>query len=325
LKISTEIKTGLIAIAAIAMFIWGYNFLKGNNLLSKQRVFYAVYNKVEGLNQSNPVLINGVKVGSIQEIDFTPDMSGSVLVKMQLTNMDFAIPKNTNAQIISADLLGSKAINLMLGNDSTGLAMDGDTLPSSVKATLTDEVNRTVEPIKVRALSLFAQLDSVISNVNGVLNEKTRDNLTASIESVKNTIQNLESTSAGIDTFVVSESDRLKLIFANIQSISNNLKENNDEISNIIKNISTLSDTLVKAQVTETIAETNRVLGQTADIMKKINEGQGSLGLLLNNDSLYNNLTKASTDLDSLFADMKKNPNRYVHFSVFGKKNKPSE
>lgn len=323
-KYSTEIKTGLIAIVAIALFIWGYNYLKGNNLLSNQRDFYAVYNKIEGLNNSNPVLINGVKVGIVQEIYFHPDQSGRVVVHMLLDNTDFNIPQNTVAMIMSADIMGSKAIDLVLG-DTTVYAQSGDTLQSLIKASFTDEINKTVEPIKARTISLLQEIDSVLIMVRGVFNQETQDNLTQSIENLRKTITNLESTTAEIDTLVGSETNRISAILANIQSISKNIKDNNENITNILSNLSAVSDSIKRSEITSTIANANRVMAETADIMEKINKGEGSMGMLINNDSLYNNLNAATEELDRLFEDMRKNPGEYVHFSIFGRKHRTDE
>lgn len=309
----------MIAVVAIVIFIWGYNYLKGNNLLNDQRDFFAVYEKVEGLNTSNPVMINGVKVGIVQEIYFHPDYSGKVVVHMMLDDTDFSIPKNTVAMITSADLLGSKAIDLVLG-DTTVLAESGDTLPSLLKASFTDEINKTVEPIKARTLSLLQEIDSVLVLIRGVFNQETQDNLTQSIEGLRNTIISLESTTADIDTLVSTETVKISKILANIQSISQNIKDNDENITAILSNLSAVSDTLKRAEIASTIANANKVIAETAIIMEKINKGEGTMGMLVNNDSLYNSLNAATEELDRLFEDMRKNPQEYVHFSIFGRK-----
>lgn len=320
-KYSTEIKTGLIAIVAIALFIWGYNYLKGNNILSKQREFYAVYEKIEGLNTSNPVMINGVKVGTVQDIYFHPDNSGRVVVHMILENTEFHIPTNTVAMITSADLLGSKSIDLVLG-DTTTLAASGDTLDAVIKASFTDEINKTVEPIKARTISLLQEIDSVLVMIRGVFNQETQDNLTQSIENLRKTIVNLESTTADIDTLVSTETTRISQILANIQSISKNLKDNDENITNILNNLSAVSDTLKRAEIASTIANANKVIAETSVIMEKINKGEGTMGMLVNNDSLYHSLNEATQELDRLFEDMRENPGEYVHFSIFGRKHR---
>ncbi len=322
MKYSTEIKTGIIVVVAIGLFIWGYNFLKGSNVLDNQREFYAVYDKVEGLVQSNSVVINGVKVGIIQDIYFHPNNSGKVVVKMVLSDTDFKIPRNTVALITSADLLGTKAMELALGDTIGVYAENGDTLSGQVKASFTDEVNKTVEPIKARAITMLTEIDSILLIIKGVFNEQTQNDITESIENLKKTIVNIESTTADIDTLVTTETSRIRQILDNVNSISRNIKDNNKNITTILNNMASVSDTLARAEIASTISRANKAIAETSDILEKINKGEGSMGMLVNNDSLYNNLNNAAYDLDKLFQDMRKNPGNYVHFSIFGRKNR---
>lgn len=319
MKYSKEIKIGAVIVITIALSFWGFNYLKGFNIFGKQRYFYAVYPQVEGLTISSPVLINGFKIGFVQTMYFHPDNSGNVVVKMQLTNTDFSVPVQSTARIISSDLLGSKAIELLM-NDTLVYAESGDTLLPDIKATLTDELNKTVEPLKARAISIFAQLDSVMGDVRGIVNKENRDNLSKSVASLKSTLANLESATGGLDTLVSEEKGKLAKMFTNLESITNNIKNNNDKIQNILTNFSNLSDTLAKSEFKSAIANADKALTEAADIFEKINKGEGSIGMLINNDSLYNNLNNASQNLDKLFLDIKEHPGRYVSFSVFGKK-----
>ncbi len=324
MKYSKEIKIGAVIIITIAFSFWGFNFLKGFNVFSNQRHFYAIYPKVEGLTVSSPVLINGYKIGFVQTMYFHPDNSGNVIVKMQLTNTDFNVPIQSTARIISADLLGSKAIELVM-NDTNVYAQSGDTLLHDIKATLTDELNKTVEPLKARAISIFAQLDSVMGDVRHIVNKENRDNLSKSVASLKSTLANLESATGGLDTLVSEEKGKLAKIFTNLESITGNIKNNNDKIQNILTNFSALSDTLAKSNFKSAIESADKALTEAADIFNKINSGEGSLGMLVNNDSLYNNLNNASSNLDKLFLDIKEHPGRYVTITVFGSKEKDAK
>ena len=229
MKYSKEIKIGAVIVLTIAFSFWGFNFLKGFSIFGTQRHFYAVYPKVEGLTISSPVLINGYKIGFVQTMYFHPDNSGNVIVKMQLTNTDFKVPVQSTARIISADLLGSKAIELVM-KDTLVYAESGDTLLPDIKATLTDELNKTVEPLKARAISIFAQLDSVMGDIRHIVNKENRDNLSKSVASLKSTLANLESATGGLDTLVSEEKGKLAKIFDNLESISGNIKNNNDKI-----------------------------------------------------------------------------------------------
>ncbi|MGE0638337.1 MAG: MCE family protein, partial [Bacteroidia bacterium] len=224
-------------------------------------------------------------------------------------------------RIISADLLGSKAIELVM-KDTLVYAESGDTLLPDIKATLTDELNKTVEPLKARAISIFAQLDSVMGDIRHIVNKENRDNLSKSVASLKSTLANLESATGGLDTLVTEEKDKLAKIFDNLESITGNIKNNNDKIQNILTNFSALSDTLAKSNFKSAIQSADKALTEAADIFNKINNGEGSIGMLVNNDSLYNNLNNASKNLDNLFIDIKEHPGRYVTISVFGSKEK---
>ena len=320
LKLTREIKIGITFIVTIAAFYWGVNFLKGKDIFTNVRKIYAVYPKVNGLMRSNPVTINGLNVGKISNISFSNDTSRFLVVEMSISH-DIPIPKNSIARIYSSDLLGSKAIEILLGN-SAEYIKKGDTLHSESKASLEDEVNRQVLPLKMKAESLMGSFDTLISILNEVMNERTRDNLIKSFESIRNTIKHLEVTTSSIDTIVNNQKGRMSEIIINIESITHNIKDNNQQITSAIRNVSSLTDTLAATNLSKTINTTQRALQNFEQITDKINKGKGSLGLLINNDSLYRQLEGSSRNLNLLLGDMKAHPSKYVHFSVFGKKEK---
>lgn len=315
MKISRELIVGIIFIVTVGLFFWGFNFLKGTDIFKKQREFYVEYDAVNGLTKANPVVINGLKVGQVKDLYFAPDNSGGIIVILVLNN-DFPIPKNSIARIYSSDLMGSKAIDLRLGNSKI-LAQSGDTLGAKVEASLKEEVNAQVQPLKKKAEDLMGSIDSVVTVIQAVFNENARKNLENSFESIKNTLLSLQNTTYNIDTLVISEKNRLSSIINNIDDITTNLKANNDNISNILANFSTLSDTLAKAEIPKTFINANRSIEKFSQILEKINSGEGSLGLLLHNDSLYIDLQKSASDLNKLLEDIRLNPKKYVRFSVF--------
>ena len=321
MKISREIKIAIVFIAGLALLYWGINFLKGKDLFRKERTFYAVYDKVTGLVKANPVLVNGFRVGQVEDMYFHPNNSGKIIVVLTITNNDLVIPSNTVARLFSSDLLGSKAVELQLGN-ATAEAKEGDTLTTLIEGSLTEEV---IQPIKVKFEKVMVSLDSVLLIINEVFNEKTRDNLEQSFESIRLTINNLEHTTYNIDTLVSAQKHNLSDIIANVQSISDNIKNNNDKITNIITNFSAISDTVAKSNIASTINNADKSLKEFSEIVAKINRGEGSLGMLVNNDSLYNNLEKSSKELNELIEDIKLNPKRYLNFSVFGGSKKKNE
>ncbi len=316
MKIKREVKVGALVVFTLAFLYWGMNFLKGRNFFNSSRVFYAVYDQVNGLVESNEVIINGYKVGSVSKIKFI-DSKGRMCVEILVEN-NILIPKNSIAKIFSSNLMGSKAIELVLG-DSKVQAESGDTLTSKMALSVSEEVSVQMLPLKRKAEDLMLSIDSVLAVIQFVFNEDTRENLKKSFESIKNTIQNLESTTFNLDTLVSTQRVRLGNIFANVESITGNFKNNNAKLTNIINNFSTLSDTLSKAKIATTINNANKALKDVSEITEKINSGKGSMGLLLNNDSLYKNIESSSKELTLLIEDMRLNPNRYVSFSVFGK------
>lgn len=318
MKIRREIRIGFVVLAGLALLFWGINFLKGRNLLANDRSFFAIYEEVNGLEVASPVVLNGLKIGQVEEISFLPDdPEAKLLVKILIKN-DIEIPVNSFAHIFSSDIVGSKAIEVRRG-DSTQLLMPGDTFLTSIAFSLQEEVSVQMLPLKLKAEALIQSFDSVLAVIQYVFNDATRDNLAKSFESVKLTIQNLESTSYNIDTLVAGQRNRLALIVDNVTSISTNIRENNDKLNNVITNFSEVSDTLAALDFAKTIYLTNASLSELNDAVTKVNTGQGTLGMLVNNDSLYINIERSANELELLLEDMRINPQRYIHFSVFGR------
>ncbi len=325
MKISKEVKVGIITSIAIACFIYGFNFLKGRDIFSSQRKFYAVYTNIDGLVKANPMLINGFKVGIVGQIILANDTSGSIIVTLLMDN-EVNIPKNSIAKVVSSDILGSKAIQLILGSGNI-YAQNGDTLFSAQEDDLKTAVNKTIAPLQEKAVGLIASIDSVMVVVQEVFNESARQNLAKSFESIKLAITSLEITSYRLDTMVLTEKTKISSILSKVNTLATSLANNSDKLGNIINNFSNISDSIAKSNLTSAINNANMALGQASSIMTKINSGQGTMGMLINNDSLYRKLDKSSEDLDKLLKDLRINPERYVHISVFGRKdrNKPKD
>ncbi|MCK4360221.1 MAG: MCE family protein [Bacteroidales bacterium] len=315
MKLSREFIVGIVFVVAIALFIWGYNYLKGWDVFTKQKSFFGIYNQINGLMKANPVSINGLNVGQVKNLYFEDNHSGRIVVEIVVTS-DFPIPVNSIAKIYSSDIMGSKAIEIVLGN-STVIAVAGDTLLTSIEAGLKEEVNRQVQPIKKKAEDLLATIDSAVTVISEIFNENARRNLAQSFESIKNTLEAIQNASYEIDTLVTVERNRLADILTNIESITKNLDKNKDNINNIISNFSAISDTLAKAEIPKTFNNANIALKNIAEIADKINKGEGTIGLLIHNDSLYYQLEKSAADLNKLLEDIRKNPKKYVRFSLF--------
>jgi phospholipid/cholesterol/gamma-HCH transport system substrate-binding protein len=315
LKISREFKIGIFFILAAAAFIWGFSFLKGKQLFSNERTFYAVYPTVSGLVKSDPVYINGLKVGQVHKLYFEPSLKGEIIVEIKVST-EFPIPYNTISRIFSTDLMGSRAVDLVIGN-SPVLLQNGDTLGVDIENSLKEEVNQQIAPLKMKAENLIASIDTMVISIQEVFNNEIRSELLASIQSVRSTFQNLESTSHAIDTLVHSQSTHIAGILYNLDMITRNIYQNEEKINDIFNNISMLSDSLAHSQIPETFANLNKVVGDLALIIDKLNNGEGTLGQLLADDKLYKELEKSAFELNQLLEDFRVNPKRYVRFSVF--------
>ncbi|HEX5001598.1 MAG TPA: MlaD family protein [Bacteroidia bacterium] len=314
MKFTKEVKVGLLVTVALGGLFWGANYLKGIDIFSGTNRFYAIYSKVDGLVPSSDVLLSGVKVGQVEKIKFVNDRSGRIMVALRVSDK-IVIGKNSTARIFSSDLLGGRAVELLIDSVSAP-ATDGDTLITEIGSTLTDQM----EPLKSKAENLLLSIDSLATTMRKVFDPENKGSVGGGFESLNRTLANVERLSASLDNMITPSDGKLRIMIANMESISSTLKTHNQELSNVIENFSRISDTLAKANIANTINNADRTLAQSAELLEKINRGEGSLGLLANNDSLYNALTGSVVSLDSLLTDMKRNPKRYVHFSMFGKK-----
>lgn len=305
----------IMFIAALFLFIWGFNFLKGRDIFNKEDLYFVKYSAVNGLIKNNPVILNGLRVGQVRDIYFHPDKSGSLIVQLSITT-DFPIPNNSVARIFSSDLMGAKAVDLILGDSKVNI-QPNDTLFSSIEASLMDEVNAQVLPLKNKAEGLISSVDSLVVIMQTLLNENAQGNIIASLQSVAATIKSLERTTATVETIVNTEQVRINSILYNIELITRNLEQNNGQISKILANAASFSDTLVKADIGSTIRTANTSLQELNFTLSSINNGQGSIGKIMTNDTLYYQLEKSAEELNKLLEDVRLNPKRYVKFSLF--------
>lgn len=319
IKIKKEAKITLIFFITLLLFIWGINYLKGNDLFQSRRRFYAIYDNINGLMTANPVQINGYKVGMVTRIDFLNDNSGRIIVEYTI-NEPISIPKNSVAQIINSDMLGSKAVLFILGTGPK--ASDKDTLIGEVQMGMTEQISKEIAPIKLKAEHILSSLDTILLSVKGVFNTQNQQNLAASFNNIQETLAHLNSTMGSVDFIVSGNKDKISNFISSVDEITNNIKNNNSKITAIISNFASISDTLAKANFAQTIKSSEKAISDLQIMLDKVNKGEGSLGQLANNDTLYKNLQNSSESLNVLFKDMKENPRRYVHFSVFGKKEK---
>ena len=309
MKLNKEIKIGLIAIAIISLFIWGYSFLKGKNLLSTNDVYYAVYNNIDGLEEASPVLVSGFQIGIVESIKIHETYRDKIVVKFAVEE-NIKLPKNTEAIIYPATLIAGKAIKLNF-SDSKEFYSNKDTIIGVLEQSIITSLSDELIPVKTKIENLVLSMDSVLA----IFDNKTKDNLKVSLE-------NLSKITNNLNKMLDSESSKLAIILKNAESISTNLKNNNEQITNILENFSNISDSIEQADIKTTILNANKTLAEFSEISSKINNGEGTIGMLINNDSLYNNLNSLAADLDSLVIDFNENPKRYIHFSLFGNKEK---
>jgi phospholipid/cholesterol/gamma-HCH transport system substrate-binding protein len=314
MKIKNETKVGVLAAVAIALLIIGYNFLKGNSIFSNETILYARYSQVDGLTVSKPVLINGYQIGRVAALELQPDATIKATLKI---NGKYEIPKNTVARLEGTDLLGSKAIVLTLGNDKN-FAEDGDFLETNVEKGLME----TFQPVQKKAELIITKMDSILTSVNTILNPNLQKNIDKSFTSIAGTLGSLEATSRKVDALVGSESSKLSAILSNVEAITANFKSNGAKIDAVMNNLNTVTDKVAALNFEQTVNNANKAMADLQTMLNDVKSGKGTLGALLNDRQMYDNLNNASKNLDALMIDLKANPKRYVHFSVFGGGNK---
>ena len=305
MKISYEIKTAVLVLLGILMFIIGFSYLKGNHVFISDRTFYAIYDDVEGISKGTPVTISGFNVGSIQNIEFFND-SEKLLVKFRVENkINFS--KNSIAQIYETGLIGGKALAVIT---KPGIvAKSGDTLSSAIAPGLTELVNDKLSPLQEKIESTFVSADSLLIAINNILDNQTQSNIKNTFEDLSETVENVK--------FSTSKFENL-------------LEENEKKISNIINRIDITSSNLSNfsnsfADLEKTIENFSKTSDNLNLILSEISSGNGTFNKLIFDDSIVNSLNSASENINLLLEDLRLNPKRYVHFSLFGKKNKPYE
>jgi phospholipid/cholesterol/gamma-HCH transport system substrate-binding protein len=305
MTISREIKAGFIALVALLSFIWGFQFLKGRNVLHETRVFYAVYKNVDGLTVGRPVTLNGFQIGTVSDISFLPDMSGGLVVKLEIDN-SFPFSSNSLLKIYGADLMGAKSLSIEVV-DGTEVAESGDTLKGAIEPAITTVLNDEVQPLKKKVEHLLVSLDSTSSNINRLTSAQNGKNIEEAIANLNKTLASFSKISKQVE----KNNQQIDSIFSNVNYISQNLRQ--------------ITDSLNDVEIKKTVQNFNSLLVNLDSTMEKLNNGDGSMAKLLNDPSFYNNLNSSAKELSELLLDLKLNPKRYVHISVFEKKNQEYE
>ena len=313
-RISKEFKSGFIFLLAIIFLVYGLKYLKGLNVFQTNKPYYAIYDDIDGLQIGSSIRLNGFNVGMVNNIILNSD--NNLVVTLNIDGLD-NIPENSICKIVNQDLMGTKGVSLILGQ-SNSFASSGDTLLGRVENSLQDEVNAQILPLKNKAEGLIGSVDSLLTIVTAVLNKNTRNSLSNSIKSLDETFAILSKTMVKIDSMVYDNDARVSKVLSNLESITTNLNDSSSGIKPILYNLSSISDTLSNANFGSLVNNINK-------ISNNINSGSGSLTKLMNDEKLYNNLEKSTSELAELIEDIKNNPKRYVNFSILGGTNKSFE
>jgi phospholipid/cholesterol/gamma-HCH transport system substrate-binding protein len=307
LKISREIKTGIIVLGGILLFILGFSYLKSSSLFENSKTFYAVYKHVGGLQPGTQVSINGFAVGKVNEIRFKDQNSGTLLVTFSVDN-EFQFSKNSKAELYDTGIIGGKGIQIRPVFDGAPMAKSGDTLVTETKPGLTDLVQQKLAPLQLKVESAFSNADSLLISVNEILDDKAKRDLRESISGLNALVKSFQGSADALNSVLVDNKDKLH------GSI--------DDLGTITSNFAKLSDSISNAGLAQTMKDLQTTVQNLDILLAKIERGEGTLGKLVNDGEMYQNLTKASKELDLLLQDFRLNPKRYVNVSVFGKKQK---
>lgn len=304
MKLSKEIKTGLLAIFAISTFILGYNYLKGSSFFQGERVYYAVYDNVEGLDMSSIVMINGLKVGKVKNIELD-NQTGKLTVKFNIDN-NFEFSKTSIAKIYGGGIIGGKSLAIVPDFENPQLAISGDTLQGTIDEGIMELVNNRLTPLQTKIESAVVGVDSLMMSVNNVMDSNSQKSLRKSIENLTKITSSFAASSKSLENILNQNEQKLNSTFEHLDITT--------------KNFAQISDSLAQINLGKIVSELESTLANFKELSENLNSGEGTLGKLMKDESLYTNLEYATKQLEELLQDVKLNPKRYIHVSVFGKK-----
>lgn len=307
MKITREIKTAILVIASILLFIWGYSFLKGRDLFTNYKTYYVEYDNVEGLAASAPVTLNGLEIGKVTSITINQN-TGKLTVELQLKT-DFPISKSSIASIYEPGIIGGRQIAIYPNFNDKTLAVDGQTLKGDVKLGLMSTVGKQLEPIQKKLEKVMLNVDDLLSGLNNVLDKKTQDDLKVSLAELSKTMVQFHKATVGINQLLDDNRGQINGVVSNFNKVSGDFSK--------------ISDSLNKADLGKTVKNLNATLTKVDGIMADLQAGKGSTGKLLKDEALYENIKEATKEMELLLEDVRLHPTRYVNVSLFGKKNKP--
>ena len=304
MRLSKEIKAAFFVLSTILLFIFGFNYLKGSSILDKQKTIYAVYDEVDGLLVGANVMINGLSIGNVTELDFLPNSTKIIVTLKVKDKLNFS--SKSTASIYETGVLGGLAISIEPVFERESIVKTGDTLMSSVRPGLTELINRQIEPLSRQLQSTITSVDSIFTGASNVLNRQTQEEIKESISVLTSAIKAINSSSLIIEETLASKSTQINNTLDNFEKISSNLSNVSDELNSF-----GLSSLLTNLEVS---------VDGISSIVDKLDSDNSTLGKLINEDEVYNNLNSSIESLNILINDIKTNPKKYVHFSVFGRK-----
>ena len=307
MKFTREIKTGILVILAISLFIWGYNFLKGKELFTDYKTYYVEYDNVEGLAKSASVTINGLVIGKINNISIIGE-TGKLLVELQIKN-DFPISKSSIASIYEPGFIAGKQIAIYSDYSDNSIAVDGQKLKGDIKLGLTASVSEKLIPLQNKVDKILVNADKLITGINNVLDQKGQENLKISLSELSKTLEQFHKASSSLNIILDENKGKVNSVVTNFNKISSDFSK--------------ISDSLNKADLGKTAKNLQKTMANVDKIISELQAGKGSMGKLLNDDSFYKNVTKTTNELELLLKDVRLHPTRYVNVSLFGKKDKP--
>lgn len=299
MKFTKEIKIALVAILAIVVLFFGLQFLKGLTIFSNDDSYYVTFNDVSGLSPSSPIYANGYKVGVVKDIIYDYSPEGKIVAVMGL-DKNMRLPQGSHAEIVS-DLLGNIKVNLVLGDDPLHMLAAGDTISGGAELGMMSKLGSMMPAVE----AILPKLDSIMSSLNVLLADPA----------LRNTLHNVEGMTGNLN----ATSQELRSLSA---SLNRDVPGMMNKANGVLDNTQQLTKNLSAVDVAAMTASVNKTLENVEQMTRKLNSNEGTLGLLMRDASLYNNLTATAASADSLLIDLKAHPKRYVHFSIFGKSDK---
>ena len=307
MKVTREAKTAILVIGAILVFIWGYSFLKGRDLFNSYRTYYVIYNNVEGLSPSAPVTYSGLIIGKVHSIK--PEKEGRLLVELQISNGDVFISKTSHAVLNKPDLVGGKQIAIESDFKNDVPAEDKSYLTGTEEPGMLSTVSQQLSPLQNKVEATMVSADTLLNSLNNTLDKQTQANLRSSIADLSKTMKDFSEATHSLNKMLADNKEKIDGTFDNMSTTTANLAQITDSINSV--------------NLAQTVRKLENTMANVDNILSDLEAGKGTMGKLLKDEAMYDNLNGASKELKELLADLKNNPKRYMHFSVFGKKNTP--